>query len=158
MAFLGWILPLRLQEAVHFIVSLGTATVTSALSHTKTASFENPKNRFCLSLQLDYFNGRVSTRYTSWQVQALCATKIPCWENDNMSTVFSTLCRWISLSIFFSSLFLRLLNDGVSAFCMKTSVTRFPLWRKKRLLLSLLFNAEGVYLFYCNVIPIDFAL
>lgn len=128
-------------------MSLSTAAVTPALSHRKTASFENLRTLFGLSLQLDFFfsHGRTSKRYTSWRVQALCAIKLPCSEHDNMGTEFSMLRRWINRSIFFSSLFLSLFNDCVSAFCMKTSVARFPLWRKKRLLLSVLFNAEGVY-------------
>jgi hypothetical protein len=75
-----------------------------------------------------------------------------------MGTVFSTLRRSINRSIFFSSLFLRLFNEGVSAFCMKTSVARFLPWGKKLFLLGVLFNAEGVYLFSVHVIQIEFAL
>lgn len=141
-------------------MSLNTPAVTPALSHRKPATSENLRTVFALHFNLTFFHGKASKRYTrtSWRVQTFCAIKLPCSEHGNMGTEFSMLSRWINRSIFFSSLFLRLFNDGVFYLCMKTSVARFPPWGKKRLKLSVLFNAEGVYLFYSHVIPIDFTL
>jgi hypothetical protein len=128
-------------------VSLSTEALTPSISHWKTASFENLRTILAFHFNLTFFHGRVSKRYISWRVQTFCTIKLPCSEQVNMGTVFSILRRWINRSIFFSSLFLRLFHDGVSAFCMKTSVARFSPWRKKPLLLMLFSMQKGFIYF-----------
>jgi len=157
MVFLGWMLPLSLQEAVHFIVSLSTAAVTPALSYRKTASFESFRTVFAFHFNLTFFHGRVSKRYTSWRVQTFNAIKLPCSENNNMGTVFSRLRRWINRYIFFLLYSLGYLTTVYPPFAWKPLLQDFLHGGRDVFYWVFLLDAEGLYLFYSRVISIDFA-